>query len=102
MTSSLIWLLPALASLLLLFALARLGKVVKRLNRQTTRLQKSLEKFQNTDHSNSKKAFIFSPISLEKAETNRRSFLKQRAEAKQERQRRLVKRLSNLKSKESE
>lgn len=97
-----VWLAPVAAGLFLLIALAKLAKAGKRLTRQSNRLNRALSEFSETDHSSSQLVPKFGPTSLEEAEINRRSYLKQRTKSKEERQRRLVKRLRNLLSKESE
>jgi hypothetical protein len=100
--TDLIWLVPGASGLVLLGALYRLGQSAKRLERQTGRLDKSLKAFLEADHSASLQPVKFEPTELLVAETNRRAFIKQRTKSKEERQRRLVKRLRDLKSKESE
>lgn len=100
--TDLIWLVPAAATLILLGALYRLGKSAKRFERQSTRLEKSLKVFRETDHSASMAPLKFEPTTLQVAEANRKVLIKDRTKSKEQRQRRLVKRLRDLKSKESE
>lgn len=102
MISDLIWLIPTLAALFLLFALYRLGNSGKKLLRQSNRLNKALAAFQTADHSESLKSVKFEPTDLKTAEANRKAYLSKRTKTKAERQRRLVKRLRDLKSNESE
>ena len=97
-----IWLVPVFSSLFLLVALFRLGKSGKGLLRQSNRLNKVLSAFQETDHSESLKPIILKATDLGSAQSNRRAYVSKRTKVKQERQRRLVKRLRDLKSNESE
>jgi biopolymer transport protein ExbB/TolQ len=96
------WLLPVIAGVFFLMALAKLGKTSSKLFRQTQRLEKQLAKFKATDHSSSKEPVTIEPGKPEEAASKRRAYLKQRTKNKTDRQRRLVKRLSNLSSQESE
>lgn len=102
MISDYIWLVPAFSSLFLLVAILRLGKSGKGLLRQSNRLNKVLANFQSTDHSESLKAIDLKPTDLNTAQANRKAYVNKRTKAKQQRQRRLVKRLRDLKSNESE
>jgi hypothetical protein len=102
MILDLIWLVPAFATIFLLFALYRLGSSGKKLLRQQNRLNKALSAFQATDHSESLKPVQLEPTDLRTAESNRKAYVNKRTKAKAERQRRLVKRLRDLKSNESE
>lgn len=97
-----VWLVPIFATIGLLVALAKLGKSAKSLSRQTSRLDKQLAAFTATDHQASKAAKTFKPSTSEEAVSNRREYLNRRTKNKADTQRRLVKRLRNLKSKESE
>lgn len=97
-----VWLVPIVSAIGLLVALAKLGKSAKRLSRQTSRLNKHLGEFKSTDHQASKAARIFKPGTPEEAVSNRREYLNRRTKNKADRQRRLLKRLRNLTSKESE
>lgn len=102
MISDLIWLLPAISTCFLLFVLYRLANSGKKLLRQSNRLNKILAVFQATDHSESLKPVKLEPTDLKTAEANRKAYVSKRTKAKAERQRRLVKRLRDLKSNESE
>jgi hypothetical protein len=96
------WLLPVIAGLYLVIVLAKLGKTSSKLFRQTQRLEKQLAKFKATDHSSSKESVTLTPGKPEEAASKRRAYLKRRTKNKTDRQRRLVKRLRNLSSQESE
>jgi hypothetical protein len=97
-----VWLLPVIAGVFFLTVLAKLGKTSSKLLRQTKRLEKQLAKFKATDHSSSKEPVTLEPGKPEEAASKRRAYLKQRTKNKTDRQRRLVKRLRNLSSRESE
>jgi hypothetical protein len=96
------WLLPAIAWVFFLTVLAKLGKTSGKLLHQTQRLEKLLAKFKATDHSLSKEAVTLESTKPEEAASKRRAYLNQRTKNKTDRQRRLVKRLRNLSSQESE
>ena len=100
--SSWTWFLPLLSGLFLLVALFKLGRSANKLARQAKRLEKKLVTFKSTDHSDSVKPFELKTGKAEEAVAKRRAYLNQRTKKKTDRQRRLVKRLRNLTSKESE
>lgn len=100
--TDLVWLVPAVAALIFLGALYRLGQSAKLFERQSNRLQKAFKVFRETDHSASLTPAKFLPTDLKVATANRKAIIKGRTKSKEERQRRLVKRLRDLKSKESE
>lgn len=100
--SSWAWFLPFLSGLFFLVALFKLGKSANKLVRQAKRLDKQLATFKSTDHSDSLEPFKPKLGKPEEAVANRRAYLNQRTKKKTDRQRRLVNRLRNLTSKESE
>lgn len=102
MISDYIWLLPAVSCVFLLMSFFKLGKSGKKLLRQSIRLNKALADFHSTDHSESLKPIKLKSTDLETAQSNRKAYVSKRTKSKQERQRRLVKRLRDLKSNESE
>jgi Sec-independent protein translocase protein TatA len=95
-------LLPMALLVIPVIALFRLLGSTKRLSRQTQRLSRSLAKFKSADHSDSKIRPTFIASELNEAVANRKRFLTHQAKTKREKQRRLVKRLRGLTSKESE
>lgn len=102
MISDYVWLLPGIAGMFLLTVLVHLGKNSSKLLRQAKRLEKLLANFKETDHSSSKKIETLALGKPEEAASKRRAYLQQRTKNKTDRQRRLVKRLRNLSSQESE
>lgn len=102
MIFNLIWIIPAVSACFLLLAMYRLGNSGRKLLRQSNRLNKALTAFQETDHSESLKPVKMAPTNLSAAAANRKAYVSKRTKAKAERQRRLVKRLRDLKSNESE
>ena len=102
MSIEIVWLLPIVCTIGLIVSVVNLGASVVKLSRQGNLLQKHLAAFKDTDHATSKESFSIKPATIEEATAKRRAFLKLRTKNKVNRQRRLVKRLRNLKSKESE
>lgn len=102
MSTFLAWLIPFVVTIGLLVVLAKLGKSAKKLSRQTKRLDKQLVAFRASEHQVSKADMHFKLSTPEDASKKRQSYLVQRTKNKSDRQRRLLKRLRNLKSEESE
>lgn len=91
-----------LATLIFFGLLLRLAKKASRLTRQSQRLESQIQEFAQTKRPVPAQASVTEQISPEEALSRRRATKRQLTKNKAERQRRLLKRLRNLKSVESE
>jgi len=101
MSYFLTWL-PVALAVIPLIAITKIIGAIRRLSGETSRLSQTLFSFFAADHDSSKIAPKYEPKNLENALKNRRQFVSQRNERKRAKQRRLVKRLRGISSKESE
>jgi hypothetical protein len=91
-----IWIISVVTLPVFIVALVRVAQHGRRLNHQTELLNKRLSDFKNTDHSDSLNRVVRGTPDLSAAVSARKRLIKDRAKAKTERQRRLVKRLEGL------
>lgn len=98
--SALIWVLPGLSFLFLLFSLGRLGSSAIKLAKQGKKLEQRTNEFRAKLESVPTPA-KFEPRSLVDSASRRKQILAERTKSREARQRRLVKRLKDLSSKES-
>lgn len=96
------WTLLAVGVCYLLFVLAKLGNSAKSLTRQGVRLQKQLDTLKKIERVDVAVSRVERNLNPHEAAKNRRAYLMQRTKKRDQRQRRLVKRLKDLKSQESE
>lgn len=94
--------LPLALLIIPFFALLRLIATSKRLTRQTNRLSKMIRAFKLIDHTVEAKAQVVEPLQVSEELLYRKEYLSERAKLKHSKQRRLVKRLESITSKESE
>ncbi len=100
--SNLIWITPLLSLVLLVLVALKFGRSASKAARQIARLEKQLNSF-SVCRTNAAFEQPQTPLTtLGEATKLRKAYIQNRTKAKQERQRRLVKRLSILTSKERE
>ena len=97
-----IWALTIAAFTCLCVLLVRLSGAAKRSSRQVIRLTKNLKVFLDLNQEGVVTAQAFESIDLDEALRNRKIYLTNRSKLKEAKQRRLLKRLRGLTSKESE